>query len=446
MKKYFNKFFISSLIGAILGVMIGVIIAAPITNASFLGDIWHNLTQPFSGLFNNTTTTPTTPTPVNQISTSSLNLIPGPNQTESISSTQNQNLDYQTRVIDAVKKASPAVVAIIISKYVPIIEECPYNPFADLPPEFQQFFGGNNMQFSVPCESGKKQLQEVGGGSGFIISSNGLILTNKHVASDKNATYTVILNDGRKFPATILAQDPLQDLAIIKINATNLPTISLGNSDNLSLGQTAIAIGNALGEFRNTVSVGVVSGLERQITAQGASYGPETITNLIQTDAAINPGNSGGPLLNLDGEVIGINVAMAQGAQNIGFAIPINQAKKDIISVEQTGKIEVPYLGVNYLIINPQIAKEKNLDVDYGALIEGTTSTPAVEPNSPADKAGLKANDIILQINNQKIDNNNPLANIISQFSIGQTVTLKVDRNGQILDIPVTLGIRPENL
>jgi len=230
-------------------------------------------------------------------------------------------LSQEDAVISAVKETSPAVVSIIISKNLPIYEQCYVNPFGDLFPGFQ-----------IPqiCQKGT-QLQEIGGGSGFIISKDGLILTNKHVVSDAAAEYTVLTNHGEKYPAKVLSLDTDQDLAVIKINVTkesttSLSAVVLGDSDNLQIGQTVIAIGNALGEFRNTVSVGVVSGLDRTITASGGGV-TETIKNLIQTDAAINSGNSGGPLLNLKGEVIGINTAMASGAENIGFAIPINKAK-----------------------------------------------------------------------------------------------------------------------
>ncbi len=234
-------------------------------------------------------------------------------------------VDYEQAVIKAVEQASPAVISITISKNVPIIEQCPYNPFSDLPPEFQQFFG-QGFEFYQPCQKGT-ELQEIGGGSGFIISPDGLIVTNKHVVFDEKAEYTVFTNDGKKYKAEILARDSSRDLAIIKISAQNLPVLQLGDSDSIKLGQTAIAIGNALGEFRNTVSVGVISGLSRRVTASGGDTS-ETLEGLIQTDAAINAGNSGGPLLNLKGKVIGINVAMVSGAQNIGFTIPINQVKK----------------------------------------------------------------------------------------------------------------------
>jgi serine protease Do len=227
-------------------------------------------------------------------------------------------LTQEEEVILAVKNNSPAVASIIISKNLPLYEQCYVNPFGDLFPGFQ-----------IPqiCQKGT-QLQEIGGGSGFVVSADGLILTNKHVVSDRQAEYTVLTNDGKKYSAKVLALDPNQDLAIIKIEngTSSLPTAKLGDSDNLQIGQTAIAIGNALGEFKNTVSVGVVSGLGRTITAGGGSAS-ETIKDVIQTDAAINPGNSGGPLLNLKGEVVGINTAIVSGAESIGFAIPINQAK-----------------------------------------------------------------------------------------------------------------------
>ncbi len=352
-------------------------------------------------------------------------------------------IDYENAVVGAVKKASPAVVSITISKNVPIIERCPANPLSDLPPEFRQFFGNDLPGFSAPCDTGKTKLQEVGGGSGFVISSDGLILTNKHVAGDKKASYTVFTNDGKKYEAKILAIDPTQDMAVIKIEAHGLPTVELGDSDSLQLGQTAIAIGNALGEFRNTVSVGVISGLSRTITASGAEVGAETIEGVIQTDAAINPGNSGGPLLNLRGQVIAINTAIAAGAQNIGFAIPVNRAKRDIKSVKTSGEIVAPFLGVRYFIITPETAKKQKLPVDYGALVRGSEGGPAVTPGSPADKAGVQAEDIILELNGKKVDKDHTLGSVISQSSVGDTVTLKISRGGKEITLQATLTKRP---
>lgn len=351
-------------------------------------------------------------------------------------------IDYEKAVIAAVKKASPAVVSITISKNVPILEECPYDPFADLPPEVRRFFGEESFPFYIPCDGGRTELKEIGGGSGFIISADGLILTNKHVVADTKASYTVFLNDGRKFEAKIVARDPVQDLAIIKIPVSGLSTVTLGDSDKLELGQTVIAIGNALGEFRNTVSVGVVSGLSRKVTASGGNFS-ETIYGVIQTDAAINPGNSGGPLLNLRGEVVGINTAVASGAENIGFAIPINDARRDIESVKSTGEIRLPFLGVRYVILTPQLAKSRNLPVNYGALVESDSSAPAVMPGSPAAAAGIKAGDIILEIDGQRVDADNPLATIISKHQVGEKVTLKVRRGNEILNLTAVLAQRP---
>ena len=234
---------------------------------------------------------------------------------------QNENSVRTIKTIpEVVKQVSPAVVSIIVSKYVSILQQEYYNPF------------GENSPFKILIprivEKGK-ELKEVGGGSGFIISADGLIVTNKHVVLDEDAEYTLLTNDGNKFPAQVLARDSAQDVAILKIDATNLPTVILGNSDSIEIGETVIAIGNALGEFRNTVSSGIISGLMRSITAGGGGFS-EQLDQVIQTDAAINSGNSGGPLLNLYGEVIGINTAVATNAENIGFAIPINQVKPSI--------------------------------------------------------------------------------------------------------------------
>jgi S1-C subfamily serine protease len=289
------------------------------------------------------------------------------------------------------------------------------------------------------------ERKEIGGGTGFIISSDGMILTNKHVVLDKEADYTVLTNDGRKFPAEVLARDPVQDLAIIKIQANNLPVVKLGDSSNLQIGQTVIAIGNALGEFRNTVSVGVISGLGRTVTATGGGM-VETLEDIIQTDAAINKGNSGGPLLNLKGEVIGINTAMAFGAENIGFAIPINKAKRAIEQVKTIGKIVYPFLGIRYVLITKEIQQEHNLPVDYGAwIVRGDRlGETAIFPGSAAEKAGLREGDILLEFNYEKITPENSLAKIILKYNPGDKVVLKILRNGKEKIVNVTLGERSE--
>jgi serine protease Do len=351
--------------------------------------------------------------------------------------------DLESAVTQIAEKSSSAVVSIVISKYVPIVERFYINPFEEfeLPPEIKPFF-----EFKVPQYREKGyEKQKVGGGTGFIVSSDGLIITNKHVVSDSKAEYTVYLNDGRKFKAEVLALHPTDDLALIKIKANNLPTLVLGDSDKVKIGQFVIAIGNALGEFQNTVSFGVVSGLRRSITASDQSGNVERLEGLIQTDAAINFGNSGGPLINLKGEVIGVNTAIAGGAENIGFAIPINRAKKMIEEVKTKGKIEVPFLGVYYLLINEEVQKKFNLPVDYGAYVyrEGQS---AIIPNSPAELYGLRDKDIILEMDGEKITPQNSLAQIIMKKSVGQKVNLKVLRDNQTLNIYVILGSLPRNL
>lgn len=354
-------------------------------------------------------------------------------------------LDYEDAVVSAVEKASPSVVSIAISKNVEQVENCIYDPFANMPDEFRNMIG-NNMQFTRPCTTGTTKKQDVGGGSGFIVSGDGLILTNKHVVSDKTAEYTVFTNDGKKYPAKVLARSSTNDIALIKITATGLKAATLGDSDSIKLGQTAIVIGNALAEFRNTVSTGVISGLSRSVTASGSGYGSEKISGVIQTDAAINPGNSGGPLLNLRGEVIGMSTAMADGAENIGFAIPIDQAKRAIESVQKTGSIKTPYLGVRYLLLNEDVAKKEKLSITEGALVRGTDDGPAVIKKSPADKAGIQAEDIIISVNSEKITSDKSLTDILQKYGIGDTITLMVRRGDTTMKLPLTLEERPSDL
>lgn len=349
-------------------------------------------------------------------------------------------------VINVVKNASPSVVSIVISKDVPVYEQ-----YVETQP-FSDFFGGQ-IQIQVPKTRQKgTERQVVGSGSGFIVSPDGMVITNKHVVSEKNEYYEVVMPDGKKYPAEVLARDPLQDLAIIKIkqktikNATSsqeiFPTVRFGNSDLAVVGQTAIAIGNALGEFSNSVSVGVISGLSRSITASGGGVS-EDLDDIFQTDAAVNKGNSGGPLLNLKGEVIGINVATAEGAQSIGFAIPANKAKRDIRQFKEQGKIAYPFLGIRYILIDPNIQESEKLSVDYGAWIKkgDTASEPAIEEGSSAKKAGLKENDIVLEVDGIKITKKTPLSNIIrNQHIPGDKVVLKVLRGTKEMEITVTLG------
>jgi serine protease Do len=352
--------------------------------------------------------------------------------------TRQQIVEEDSAVIDVVDKSSPSVVSIVVSKDVPKIRGFSGNPF-DFP--FPNFFGlpDQNSQ-----GQGGTRKETIGGGTGFFITADGMIVTNKHVVSDASADYTVIAGDGKEHPAKVLARDPVNDIAVIKIDGNNYPVLNMGNSDGLKVGQTVVAIGNSLGEFTNTVSKGIISGLKRTVTAGGGFGESETLTNIIQTDAAINPGNSGGPLLDINGEVIGINVAMAQGAQNIGFAIPASQIKRITDQVKTTGKITTPYIGVRYIPVDDQLQKDNNLPFNYGVLVaRGAQITDlAVIPGSPADKAGISENDIILEIDGKKIDQNNSLSEMIAQHNVGDTITLKVWHKGSTQDVKVTLEER----
>jgi serine protease Do len=343
----------------------------------------------------------------------------------------------EEKVIQVVKDASPSVVSVIITKDMPVYQYT--TPNAD---DYFDPFGFFNLT-PQKVQTGTEK-QEVGAGSGFIVSADGLILTNKHVVSDNAAEYTVVTNDGKEYEAKVLAKDPVQDLAILKIQNTTdkFKPLKLGNAGTIQIGQTVIAIGNALGQFPNTVSVGVISGLGRRITATGTQGGSETLEGIIQTDAAINSGNSGGPLLNLNGEVIAVNTAIATDGQNVGFSISIDKAIRDIKQVESTGKISYPFMGIRYVLIDASIAKEKKLSVDYGVLVIGNTSTkqPAITLGSPAAKAGLKENDIILEAAGQKITKNNPISQIIANFNPGQAIDLLVLRDKEQMKINVILG------
>ena len=346
----------------------------------------------------------------------------------------------EEKIINTVNAVSPAVVSIIITKDLPIFEEYYVSPF-------------EGFEFKIPQYRQKgTEKKEIGGGTGFIVSTDGMVLTNKHVVLDEEADYTVLTNDGRKFSAKVLARDPVQDLAILKIeteknineegNLIEKPfsVVKLGDSDVLQIGQTVIAIGNVLGEFRNSISVGVISGLGRTITASGGGL-VETIEDVIQTDAAINKGNSGGPLLNLKGEVMGINTATVLGAQSIAFAIPVNKAKKDIEQVKTLGKIVYPFLGVRYVIITEKIQKENNLPISYGAwVVKGGGGEAAIFPDSAAEKAGLKEGDIILEFNQEKITTENSLAKIIMKCGPGDKISLKILRQDEEKYITATLG------
>ena len=337
-------------------------------------------------------------------------------------------------IIKMIKEVMPGVVSIVISKNLEKLEK-------EIAKEFPLF--GPEIKISEE-NIDNRGMVKIGGGSGFIVDKEGIIITNRHVVADADAEYMVVTDDNKKLKAEILARDPINDVAILKIEVPDdgLTTVTLGDSSEIELGETVMAIGNALGIFKNTVSSGIVSGLSRSIAAQ-ADPNPESVQELrglIQTDAAINLGNSGGPLVDIFGQAIGVNVAVVFGAENIGFAIPINAAKRALNDLNKYGRIRRPFLGIRYLTIDQNLKDKLKLPVDYGALI--ASEQHAIIPHSPAAKAGLKEKDIILEINNEKITTDKNIQDFLENLSVSETIKLKVLREGEKLDIKMTLAER----
>ncbi len=337
---------------------------------------------------------------------------------------EKQTIVYEeSAIIKAIENSLPSVATVGIKKVISSNDYYAIDPF-DLFSPFKR----------IPGQQ-KKVEQNIG--SGFIISEDGLIITNKHVVSDTEAEYQILTNDKKKYDVVKIYRDPLNDLAILKINPNQkLKAIKMGDSNTLKLGQLAIAIGTPLGEFTNTVTMGIISGLGRGITAGSPFEGyVEKLDNVIQTDAAINPGNSGGPLINSKGEVIGVNTAIAQEGQNIGFAIPINVVKDLIKSFnERGGSFDRPFIGVRYKMIDKQTAILN--DVVEGAYIIEVIN------HSPAEKAGLQPEDIIVEFDGQKVkgEDENELAKIILNKKVGQTIVIKIWRNGETITKQLTIG------
>lgn len=286
-------------------------------------------------------------------------------------------------------------------------------------------------------------LEQDGAGTGIILSKDGYILTNKHVVAGAD-TVTVVTSDGTSYDnVKVVGTDPLNDIAFVKIDGvSNLTPAELGDSTSVRIGQSVVAIGNALGQYQNTVTSGIISGLNRSVTAglESGSSDTETLTDLIQTDASINPGNSGGPLVNLAGQVIGINTAIASDANGIGFVIPISSTKGVIQGVLDHGTVARAYLGVQYLNVTADVAKTYNLPVQSGAYIFNPNGGSAVVSGSPADKAGLQDKDIITQVNDTKIGTAGSVSSLIGQFQPGDTVQLTYIRGGHTATVKVTLG------
>jgi len=322
-------------------------------------------------------------------------------------------IDESSAIIDVAAKVGPAVVKITTTSAT-----------------------NQNDPFGIP---------ETGVGSGFIYDSNGWILTNHHVVTGGDQM-TVELANGKQYTGRVYGIDTLTDLAIVKIDATGLPTAPLGTSGSLKVGQLTVAIGSPLGTFTNSVTSGILSATGRSIQVDGGQ-----LNNLLQTDAAINPGNSGGPLLDAGGDVIGIDTAIAQSAEGIGFAIPIDLAKPIMQQAVAGQPLARPYIGVRFQTIDYELAQTDKLPVTDGAYVadgqaaDGSTA-PAVVAGGPADKAGIKSGDIVTAIDGTKLDAQHPLDLVVSQYSPGDTVTLTILRDGKSQDLKVTLGTRPANL
>ncbi|KKR81335.1 MAG: HtrA2 peptidase [Candidatus Daviesbacteria bacterium GW2011_GWA1_41_61] len=317
-------------------------------------------------------------------------------------------LNEENAVIDVVDKTSSSVVAIGATRKV-------FNPFDP---------------FSVP----RNQSSTIG--TGFVVSDKGIIVTNKHVVSDSDTRYTVVTRDGKRFDVQKIYRDPILDLALVQIDGSDFKALELGDSSQLKVGQTVIAIGNALGKFTNTVTTGVVSGLGRRVVAGDPFSGSaESLDDLVQTDAAINPGNSGGPLLNSAGQVIGLNVATTEGAQNIGFAIPINSVKKIVDEFVQKGTVSRPFLGIRYRFISKDLAILNELP--QGAYIQ------EVVENSSASKAGVQTGDIITKVDGQAVDSETKISEVIAGKKTGDRVEMVIWNDGKEKTVTATLQESP---
>ncbi|MCL4403922.1 trypsin-like peptidase domain-containing protein [Patescibacteria group bacterium] len=341
----------------------------------------------------------------------------------------------RSRVIRTVARVMPAVVSVTLEKHID-----------ELRGELAAARRGKSASLKIPPEKiDAEGMVQIGGGSGFVVDPEGIVLTNKHVISEPGARCRVQTEDGATYDAEVLARDPVDDVAILRIHPKKpLSAVTLGDSDKAVLGQTVLAIGNALGLFKDTVSLGIISGLSRAVQAkEDVSARAQELRGLIQTDAAINPGNSGGPLVDIFGRAIGINAAVVVGAQNISFAIPIKAAERDLKDIKKYGRIRRPLFGVRYLVLNPDLSRKMDLPVGYGAYVTSDHPfEPAIVPKSPADLAKIKEKDIILEWNGRKIGPETTLQDFLDDCKVGDTVTVKLVRKDKQMDVKVTLTER----
>ncbi len=322
-------------------------------------------------------------------------------------------------IADIVSRVAPSVVSINVTS---------------IETGFSPFFGETSREAS-------------GAGTGIILTEDGLIVTNDHVIPDSVTEVRVVLNDGTTYEdAEVIGREPFNDIAYLQLkDVSGLTPAELGDSDQVRVGEAAIAIGNALGEFDTTVTSGIISGQGRPIIA-GTGSDSELLVNLFQTDASINPGNSGGPLLNIEGKVIAINTAVAGNAENIGFAIPINDVTPGITSIQNNGELIRPYLGVRYITLDADVAEELDVETEVGALIYDENPDSAIIEGSPAAQAGLQFGDVIKQVDGIEVTEDRPLPNVVSRSQVGDELTLLVLRDGEEIEIQITLERIPDNL
>ncbi len=355
------------------------------------------------------------------------------NQTAAVGQATPSASTTSSQTAKVVEEASPSVVSIIVTEDVPVVERY-----------FQE------GPFGIPRPQQRQEgtrRQQVAGGSGFFVSDDGLLVTNKHVVSNTSASYSAVTSDGETHELEVVGRDPFLDVAVLEtVDGDDYPALSFGDSDELMPGETVIAIGNALGQFQNSVSVGVVSGLSRSVVAGGPMGQSEQLEQVIQTDAAVNPGNSGGPLLNLSGEVIGVNVAIAQASENISFALPSNLVQEVVSSVEEHGEIVRPFLGVRYISITEEVAEMRDLPVDRGALVIANERGEAITPGSAADEAEIQEGDILLSLGGTEITSDTDLGSIIREHDVGDTISMTILRDGERQQVEVTLQQAPESI
>ena len=339
-------------------------------------------------------------------------------------------IEEESATIHVVNEVTPAVVSVVARK-----------SRADVVKTFRQ------QSFDTPAfffdetltDEEASKMVDVSSGTGFFVTRDGLILTNRHVIDTPGAAFFIITNEGKEFPATLVDTDTVLDIALLRVEGTEFRAVTLADSDTIRIGQTVIAIGNTLSEFRNTVTKGVVSGMNRRVTAGFNLGGSEVIEKAIQTDAAINPGNSGGPLINLLGEVIGINTAVSIDGQAVGFAIPINQVKRAIEDVKTLGHIARPWIGVRYVFMTGETATPPFV---FGAKLTSgkSLSETAVIKDGPADVAGLKENDILIAVDGVEFEQGKALAELVSLHRSGDKIQVRYIRDGKIAETTVVLG------